>query len=47
MQVDKAYVYFLKFSEKSIDYVSQLFSENGSIKKWHEIQREYNLHGSS
>ena len=28
----KAYAYFLKFSEKSINYVSQLFSKNGSIK---------------
>ena len=35
---------FLTFSEKSINYVSQLFSDNGSIKKWHESKREYNLH---
>ena len=25
----------------------QLFSDNGSIKKWHEFKREYNLHESS
>ena len=32
MQVDKASVQFLTFSEKSINYVSQLFSDSGSIK---------------
>ena len=32
IQVDKASVQFLTFSEKSINYVSQLFSDSGSIK---------------
>ena len=45
--MDKASFHFLTFSEKSINYVSQLFSDNGSIKKWHELKREYNLHESS
>ena len=31
-QVDKVSVYFLKSSEKSINYVLQLYSDNGSIK---------------
>ena len=43
----KASVHFLTFSKKSINYVSQLFSKNGSIKKWHEFKKEYNLHESS
>ena len=47
IQVDKASVHFLTFSEKSINYVSQLFSDNGSIKRWHEFKREYNLNESS
>ena len=47
IQVDKVSIHFLTFSEKSINYVSQLFSDNGSIKKWHEFKREYNLHESS
>ena len=46
-QVDKTSIHFLTFSEKRINYVSQLFSGNGSIKKWHEFKREYNLHESS
>ena len=32
IQVDNSSVYFLKFSEKNINYVSQLFSDNKSIK---------------
>ena len=47
VQVDKASIYFLTFSEKSISYVLQLFSDNSSIKKWHEFKREYSLHESS
>ena len=47
IQVDKPPVYFLKVSEKSINYVSQLFSGNGSIKNWCELKKEYNLDESS
>ena len=32
IQVDHTLVYFLKFTEKNTNHVSQLFSENGSIK---------------
>ena len=46
IQVDYSSVYFLKFSEKNINYVSQHFSDNGSIKKWHGFKREHNLHES-
>ena len=34
---------WINFSEKSNNYVSQLFSDNSSVKKWHEFKREYNL----
>ena len=44
IQVDNSYVYFLNFSEKNIAYVSQLFSDNGYFKQWHEFKREHNLH---
>ena len=46
IQVDNSSVYFLRFSEKNINYVSQLFSDNGSIKQWHELKTEHNLHES-
>ena len=38
---------FLKSSVKNINYVSQLFSDNGSIKQRHGFKRDYNLHESS
>ena len=44
IQMDNSSGYFLKFSEKNINYVSQLFSDNGSIKKWHEFKKQRNLH---
>ena len=46
IQVDNASVYFLKPSKKTINYVSQLFCDNGSIKQWNEFKREHNLHES-
>ena len=46
IQVDNSSVYFLKFSKKDINYVSQLFSDNESIKQWQEFKREHNLHES-
>ena len=44
--MDNASVYFLKFSEKNMNYVPQLSSAIGSIKQSHEVNREYNLHES-
>ena len=38
---------FFKVSEKSINEVLQLFSDNCSIKKWHEFKRDYNLQKNS
>ena len=45
--MDKTSAHFLRFSEKSISYISQLFSDNGSIKKCYEFKRECNLYESS
>ena len=47
IQVNKTSIQFSRFSEKNINYVSQLFKNNGSIKKWHEFKREYDLHQNS
>ena len=47
IQVDKATVNFLEFFEESINYVLRIFSDNGSIKKWHQFNRECNLHETS
>ena len=47
IQVDKTSIQFSRFSEKNVNYVSQRFNNNGSIKKWHEFKRKYNLHQNS
>ena len=39
--VDKTSINFSRFSVENIHYVSQLFNDNGSIKKWQEFKREY------
>ena len=41
---DEASVNFLQFFKETVIYVSQLFSDNGSVKKWHEFKGEYNLY---
>ena len=46
IQADHSSVFFLEVFQKNINYVSQLFSDNGSIKQWHEFKREHNLHES-
>ena len=47
IQIDKTSINFSRFSEKNVNYVSQLFNNNGSIKKWHKFKTEYNLHQNS
>ena len=47
IQVDKNSIYLVRFSEKNINYVSQLFQPDGSIKKWHELKTEHELHENS
>ena len=44
IHIDKTSIHFSRFSEKDINFVSQLFSNNGFIKKWQKFKREYNLH---
>ena len=47
MQVDKNSIYLVQFSEKNINYVSQLFLPDGSIKKRHGHKTEHELHKNS
>ena len=46
IQVGKTSKIFKVFQgfPKKIFIVSQLFNNHGSIKKWHEFKREYDLH---
>ena len=47
IQVDKNSVYLVRFWEKNINYVPQLFRPDDSIKKWHELNTEYELRENS
>ena len=47
IHIDKTSIHFSRFSEKNINYVSQRFTNNGSIKKWHKFKRECNLYQNS
>ena len=44
IHVDKNSIYLAQFSEKNINYASQLFRPDGSIKIWHELKTEHELH---
>ena len=43
IQVDKNSIYLVQFSEKNINYVSQHFRPDNSIKKWHELKGNPNF----
>ena len=47
IQVEINSIYLIRFSEKNINYVSQLSRPDGSIKTWHELKTEHELHENS
>ena len=47
IEVNKTSIHFSRFSKNNINYVSQLFNNYGSMKKWHKFKREYNQHQNS
>ena len=47
IQVEINSIYLIRFSEKNINYVSQLSRPDGSIKTWHELKIEHELHENS
>ena len=47
IKLDKNSIYLVRFYEKNINYVSQLFRPDGSIKTWHELMTEHELHENS
>ena len=45
IQLDKTSIQFSRFSKKIlINETSQIFNNNGSIKKWHEFKRENTIY---
>ena len=47
IEVDKNSIYLARFSEKNINYVSQLVWPDGSIKNGHELKTEHQRHENS
>ena len=41
--IDNSSRYFRCFSEKGINFISDLFDLNGHLKSWNDIRLEYNL----
>ena len=47
IQIDEGDVYLSKFSQNNLNFVSQLFNTNGSIKTWYLLKQEYDLQNKS
>ena len=47
MQIDEGDVHLSKFSQNNLNFVSQLFNTNGSIKTWYLLKQEFHLKNNS
>ena len=47
IQIDEGDVHLSSFSQNNLNFVSQLFNTNGSIKAWHLLKQEYHLNNNS
>ena len=47
IQIDERHVHLSRFSQNSLNFVSQLFDTNGTIKAWHLLKQEYHLNNNS
>ena len=47
IKFDESDVYLSRFSQNNLNFVSQLFNTNGSIKAWHLLKQEYHLNNNS
>ena len=43
LKIDKKTFFYKEFSNKNINYVSNLFSDFGEIKSWEKVMDEFNL----
>ena len=43
LEIDKNPFFYKEFSNKNINYVSNLFSDFGEIKSWEKVMDEFNL----
>ena len=47
IQVNTSPTHFIKFSEKNINYISQLLTINRSVKFWQTLRHECDMHNHS
>ena len=47
IQIDEGDVHLSKFSQNNLNFVSQLFNTNGSIKTWYFLKQEYHLNNNN
>ena len=47
IQIDEGDAHLSKFSQNNLNFVSQLFNTNGSIKTWYFLKQEYHLKNNS
>ena len=47
IQIDEGDVHLSRFSQNNLNFLSQLFDTNGSIKVWHLLKQEYHLNNIS
>ena len=47
IQIDEGDVHLSKFSQNNLNFVSQLFNTNGSIKTWYLLKQEFHLKNNS
>ena len=43
IQTDEGDVHLSRFSQNNLNFLSQLFDTNGSIKAWHVLKQEYHI----
>ena len=47
IQIDEGDVHLSRFSQNNLNFVSQLFNTNGSIKTWYLLKQEFHLKNNS
>ena len=47
IQIDEGDVHLSKFSQNNLNFVSQLFDTNGTVKAWYLLKQEYDLNNNN
>ena len=47
MKSDEGDIHLFTFSQSNLNFVSQLFDTNGTVKSWYLLKQEYHLNNNS